>query len=193
MKKYIIFLLTSVIFTSAAYGYEYSDYTWYTYNGHQYAATFTVGNWIDVQAEASAIGGHLVTINDASENNWLTQQFDLSNSANANSQVVSWIGYRYEAGSWGWENGEPVTYENICTSFCGRTLGDGPHMYLHTASHTPGAPGTWNYHIVHDNLSSHYLDGIIEINVVPEPISSTLFVVGAATLGFRRLRKRVSS
>lgn len=31
------------------------------------------------------------------------------------------------------------------------------------------------------------------VPVVPEPVSSTLFVIGAATLGFRRLRKRIKN
>ena len=33
----------------------------------------------------------------------------------------------------------------------------------------------------------------MELNVVPEPISSTLFLVGAGTLGFRRWRKKRAS
>lgn len=32
----------------------------------------------------------------------------------------------------------------------------------------------------------------VSITVVPEPVSTTLFLIGGATLGFRRLRKRVS-
>jgi len=34
------------------------------------------------------------------------------------------------------------------------------------------------------------LDTEIFMTVVPEPISSTLFIVGGATLGFRQCRKR---
>ena len=30
----------------------------------------------------------------------------------------------------------------------------------------------------------------LQVSVAPEPISSTLFVIGAATMGFRRFRKQ---
>ncbi len=59
-----------------------------------------------------------------------------------------------------------------------------------------GAAGWVNF--AHDDngttygsLSTHWnsSDFLMDLTVVPEPISSTLFVVGAATLGFRRLRK----
>ena len=33
-------------------------------------------------------------------------------------------------------------------------------------------------------------DGAVGVAVVPEPVSSTLFIVGGATLGFRRFRKK---
>ena len=39
-----------------------------------------------------------------------------------------------------------------------------------------------------DSEIVEYIDAVI--TVVPEPISSTLFLVGAATLGFRRMRKK---
>jgi len=65
MKKLIIIYLLSIALTPVAYGYQYSDYTWHTYNGHQYAMTLGVGTWEDAEAEAVAVGAHLVTINDA--------------------------------------------------------------------------------------------------------------------------------
>ncbi len=40
-----------------------------------------------------------------------------------------------------------------------------------------------------DNNPPHITE-LSQIRVVPEPVSSTLFLVGAATLGFRRFRKR---
>ena len=43
-----------------------------------------------------------------------------------------------------------------------------------------------------DDYSEMTLNYDVNSVVAPEPISSTLFVVGAATLGFRRFRKRVS-
>ena len=33
----------------------------------------------------------------------------------------------------------------------------------------------------------------LDVAVAPEPVSSTLFIVGGATLGFRRLRKKISN
>lgn len=38
-----------------------------------------------------------------------------------------------------------------------------------------------------------YAWAVRNLSVVPEPISSTLFIVGAATLGFRRFRKKIKN
>ena len=48
-------------------------YDWYTYpaNGHQYALTLQHSNWADAEVEAITVSGHLVTINDEAESNWL--------------------------------------------------------------------------------------------------------------------------
>jgi len=152
MKRLVISLVATMAISSMAYGYEYSDYTWHSYNGHQYAATFEVGPWVNVQAEAAAIGENLVTINDLLENAWLTETFD------GGFQEI-WIGLRKVDGEWAWLSGEPITYWNVCED-CFRE--PGLHMYLHTASHW--APGTWNYNNWHDTRPSHYRPGIIEIS-----------------------------
>ena len=86
-----------------------------TYNhatGHWYFLT-QPGSWPEAEAEAVAAGGHLVTINDATENAWVAATFnpDPPNSG-------AWIGlYQLPAspepaGGWVWISGEPVTYTN---------------------------------------------------------------------------------
>lgn len=84
------------------------DYIWFTYNGHHYALTLGSGTWEQAEAEATAIGAHLVTINNEEENSWLFSTFY--------SGDYLWIGF-YQlpgspepAGGWIWISGEPVTY-----------------------------------------------------------------------------------
>ena len=74
------------------------------FDGHWYEAIFVEsGNWNDAQAEAVALGGNLVTINNENEQNWLHSNFD--------SSIRYWIGFTdfgHEA-DWQWISGEPVT------------------------------------------------------------------------------------
>lgn len=44
-------------------------------NGHWYRLTSEALSWHEAEAEAVAAGGHLVTINDAAENQWLVATF----------------------------------------------------------------------------------------------------------------------
>jgi hypothetical protein len=84
-------------------------------NGHFYRAT-TAGTWQEAEDEAVQLGGHLVTVNDATEQEWLTEQFPPPESF--------WIGLYQDvgdpvctpncepAGGWGWISGDPSTYRN---------------------------------------------------------------------------------
>ncbi|MEM9089812.1 MAG: DUF4347 domain-containing protein, partial [Cyanobacteria bacterium P01_F01_bin.53] len=78
----------------------------FTYNGKEYQLTTKAKSWKEAQAEAQAIGGSLVTINDAAEQQWLHDTFGTSQSF--------WIGLTDEAteGQFQWANGEAVTYTN---------------------------------------------------------------------------------
>ncbi len=42
------------------------------------------------------------------------------------------------------------------------------------------------------NMYEYYALAVRDISIVPEPISSVLFIIGGATLGFRRFRKRIN-
>ncbi|MCI0621891.1 MAG: hypothetical protein L0387_09510 [Acidobacteria bacterium] len=75
------------------------------YNGHSYYL-LTPDTWTASEAEALRLGGHLVTINDAAENQWVFATFHRT------GQYGLWIGLNDEAseGTFVWSSGEPVTF-----------------------------------------------------------------------------------
>jgi len=96
------------------------------------------------------------------------------------------------------EAGETVVYDITSTSAISAssfnlfsTPGGGTGTYL-TAAHVQGiAPNSEGYcgngsYVGAGGTCSGWVG---TTTVVPEPVSSTLFIVGAATLGFRRFRK----
>ena len=149
---------------------EPACYTWHTYNGHQYALTLCVGTWQQAEAEAVAVGGHLVTINDAAEHAWLGLEFEQQ----LDQDEFLWIGfyqdhddpdYSEPAGGWKWISGEPVTY-----------LGwDSPEP----TNHSPGE----DYGTITGSTTNHWNDwgperpdfypihGIIEISEPAGPVA----------------------
>ncbi|MGE0479594.1 MAG: C-type lectin domain-containing protein [Phycisphaerae bacterium] len=76
---------------------------------HQYYL-LAASSWSAAEAAAVALGGHLVTINDADENEWV--RAELANFGGVDRRV--WIGFNdvAEEGNFVWTSGEPVTYTN---------------------------------------------------------------------------------
>jgi len=74
------------------------------YQGHTYYVSTSRMTWQDAKLLCQEKGGHLVTISDAAENNFVYQ----------NTSAASWIGLTDEAqeGVWQWITGEPVSYTN---------------------------------------------------------------------------------
>lgn len=174
MKSVAVLTAISVIATTTAtaYGYEYSDYTWSSYGGKEYALTLDMGDWDQCETEAAAIGGHLVAINDINENDWLTVLIaDARTREHPDpSNNLAWIGFRDIGGdNWGWISGEPVTFTNL---YSGWPEG-GTHAYLLGAEHF--SAGEWSAHYVHHDLYEYNPYGIIEI---PEPATLSLLVLG---------------
>ena len=78
------------------------------YNGHAYQwVREPLLTWYDAERIATAMGGHLVAVNTAAEDEWLktTLLRDLP------VEYMAWIGGVKEAdGVWKWNNGEPMDY-----------------------------------------------------------------------------------
>lgn len=79
------------------------------YDGHSYGITSSRLTWTGAEAEAVSLGGHLVAINDAAEQQFIEGAF--LDGSRAGSQVL-WIGLNdaVTEGSFGWSNGDPLTF-----------------------------------------------------------------------------------
>ena len=169
MKSCIITLVLMIAgMGSITYGYDYSDYTWHEYNGHS--------NWAQAEAWANEVGGHLVVINDASENAWLSETFkgtSLRGEPYLNGlNSLVWIGLecvgdnKANLSNWQWITGESLSYS--ASWYVGTPrydAGGGNHAYLHTDTHF--LPGTWWNNIGIDNDGFYNPLGVIEIEAEP--------------------------
>ena len=177
--------------SSVTYGFEYSDYTWHEYGGHQYAITLDYSTWAQAEAWAVEVGGHLVTINDSAENDWLAETIRDVYNANGQGQTwqnQAWIGLSYQGtgdmslpDSWKWINGEPITFWNPAPDL---PSFDGTHMYVCGNNHP--WPGTWGNNPLHEIELGYYPRGIIEI---PEPGTIIFTAIGAGFVGWLQRRR----
>lgn len=132
------------------------------------------GSWHNAENNAIALGGHLVTINDAAEESWLRTTFGYTENF--------WIGFTDTAqeGQWEWISGEPVTYTHW--------NGGEPNNYAPPSHGEDFAVLNWNDSTGAWNDLDHertgYTWGIAE--VVPEPHSAALFAIVLALIQIRR-------
>ncbi len=177
----MVVALPSVV-AAAPVGNENTElsYTWYTYGDHEYALTSTRTYWVDNEAEAVSVGGHLVTIETEAENTWLTTTFANTycvgydgNSSGACAQ----IGYynKPTSGQWVWISGIAVGYTNYASDF---PMG-GTYAYIHLNPH-PTA-GKWNANPPH-TTGSNLAYGIIERQAVAQ-VTITSFTPSSGKIG----------
>lgn len=115
--RFIIFLAASIGIAQPAtptpYLPEGYDWRFNPANEHYYAFILQpMLNWNDAINFAAQLGGHLVTITNETENQWIHE----------NGWNSGWIGLHNDGG-WRWITGEPLTYTNWMK---GEPKGDGP-------------------------------------------------------------------
>ena len=168
-----------------------AQYVWHTYNGKQYALTLHWQPWVDNEAEAVSVGGHLVAINDEEENMWLVTTFAHTYARDHYGEPMlagAQIGYYLDPADsqWKWISGEEVTYVRLAEQF----PQGGTKAYLHVIPQ-PYEDYAWNANPAHtDGTVPHgwHYKGIVE-RPIPEPSSLFALLCGLAVLSRRRKKR----
>jgi len=141
------------------------------YAGHTYHL-LDAKTWLEQEAEAMSLGGHLVTINDGTENTFLVGEFNLF-------QTNMWIGFTDRAleGTFAWTSGQAVTYTNWFSGEPNNQGGNEDYVDLN-----------WFFSRWNDLSGDQQLLGIAEVEPIPEPASVTLVALGLGVLSRTRRR-----
>jgi len=179
----------------------YSGHTYYLLAGDSGGAGVS---WASAEATAVSLGGHLVTIDDASENAFVYGAFG-SAQVGSHAQVLALhIGFTDQVaeGTWAWIDGSTSTYTNWALNEP-NNLGDEDYGAMWGSglpSIRPG--GTWidffGAASVVDPATGVTLPlyAVVEVhgtgNPIPEPTTLALLGLGAAGLAVRRRRQRAT-
>ena len=154
-------------------------------NHHTYLLLETAP-WTDSEAEALTLGGHLVTINDSAENDWVFDTFVPLLPTTVGAFI--WIGLNDAAheGTLEWASGEPVTFTNWSSGQPDNAHSGEDYAHLWTPDIIPQAPEVWRqWNDLPNELAGANGYGVVE--VVPIPASVWLFGSGlAGLLAFKR-------
>jgi hypothetical protein len=161
-------------------------------NGHSYYLLAS-NTWTASQAEAITLGGHLVTINDATENVWVADTF---NSFGGLSRAL-WIGLTDvpTEGQFTWSNGDTSTFR-AWSAGEPNNFGGNEHYASYWQPGLLESPGVFRDYLWNDLPNNAYPgDGLYPlphgvVEVVPEPTVVAMSLLGLAVCLFRRMRRR---
>jgi hypothetical protein len=170
----------------------YAD-TWY-YNpatGHYYGLTQET-TWYAAEQLANGFGGHLVTINDLAENQWVLSTFD-----EFEGEFIGklWIGFYQpnNVGDWVWSSGEAITYTNWADGEPNNDLSGEWVAAMYRFNTTPEnqTMGKWNDEGPYSNGDFSHYHGVIELNTCPVPEPSTMLLLGSGLMALAASRKKL--
>jgi hypothetical protein len=137
-------------------------------NGHLYYL-LTESTWTAAEAKAIQLGGHLVTINDEAENQWVFDTFSHYGGVGRGL----WIGLTDQAveGEFRWVDGTPLSFERWAPSEPNNNEGDEDWVYIFYPQDTAGrAPGWNDSPDVNGGMSGDPEQGWIPLNGVVEVV-----------------------
>lgn len=155
--------------------------------GHWYelVSSGAGGEWDTAETAAIGLGGHLVTINDSTEEDWLRSNFG--------SSTRYWIGYNDVAseGSYVWSSGEAPGYSNWDGGEPNNASPplEGEDYAVLNWNSTTGGWNDWS----HARPDYYNISGIAEYATPTPEASSTLVLLTMAAAGLGVLRRRTRS
>jgi uncharacterized protein (TIGR03382 family) len=170
-----------------------------TYGGHTYYRLGLPSSWTEAEAAGVLLGGHLATINDLAE-----QQFVVTTFRPQEGHL--WIGLHDpepgEAGidgssaEWVWASGEITTFRDWLADEPNNFFLVGDEDFVMILSAANSATGQWNDY--KDASTFQFggtgITGVVEVDSiaseVPEP--GTLTLAGVALVALRARRRRVT-
>lgn len=106
-----------------------------SYNNHYYSVFNDDLTWSQARTACEKMGGHLVTIGGANENNFVKSLIS------SQSKGLYWIGAKLTDSGWSWVNGESFTYTNWAT---GQPSGGENYCEMLSRPTQSSGAGQWN-------------------------------------------------
>jgi len=155
-------------------------------NGHTYHI-LEESTWTDAQAAAIGLGGHLVTIDDQAENDWVFQTF--GNWAGQPRDL--WIGFNdiVTEGTFEWVSGDPIPYTNWAAGQPDNYIWNDPvngedHVHMYGFGSQYG-PGEWNDMHDADPGTAGWTFGLYGVVEVEGPIYTITNLVAGSVANLR--------
>ncbi len=126
--------------------------TWHVFGDHAYRLTPEPMEWHAAEAAARELGGHLVAIETAEENDWLVATFG--------GHAEYWIGLTDEAveGEFRWTSGAKMEYSNWRPGEPNDEFGREDWVFMNFIE-----PGLWNDHLGFRRRRWGWHFGIVEV------------------------------
>jgi len=168
-----------------------------TYDGHVYKLIADDSgsriSWLDAEAAAVGMGGHLVTINDDAENAFVLGAFSAAaiSAAAGENGLSLWIGLNdfTQEGQWVWADGSALSYSNWHFAEPAATFADEDFVGMTVFDWWSGPAGKW-HDIIGDWRFNDVTFGVVEMEA-PIPGTFWLLFSGLFALGFVRNRKQL--
>jgi hypothetical protein len=154
-------------------------------NGHTYIL-LDGSAWTDAESEAIALGGHLVTLNDQAEEDWLWGKWG------PNRSLLIGLTDAAQEGTFVWTSGELFNYSHWAPGEPnnGVGYGTGPENYVYITRAGTSNPGFWNDFNGQPLAGQSPMFGVVEL--VPEPAAGGLLLLGVGAMALRRLNANCS-